>query len=376
LDLSSAFDTIDHELLLRRLHTDIHLGGFVLEWFTSYLSGRTQEVHIRQSRSDSTVLKYGVPQGSVLGPLLFSLYTRDLAQLIRSFCIEYHFFADDTELYSCLPLDQESALRAVDNVQNCCNDIKQWMTANKLKLNEQKTEVLVCGPPARRALVPVSSLSVGDASIPFASVVKTLGVFFDADLCLEQHVSHIVRTCFFYIRSLGKIRPYITKKAAASVAVSLVLSRIDYCNSLLVGLPQTQIKRIQSAQNAAARTVTKGRKGDHITPVLRELHWLPVQQRCEHKLLTLVQKCVNGEAPSYLSELVETYTPSRSLRSASRTLLRVPGPRDIKTKRYGQRAFRYNGPKLYNELPDSVKLKDSEISTFKSKLKTHLFHPV
>lgn len=371
LDLSSAFDTIDHDLLLGRLRSDIHLDGRVLDWFRSYLSGRTQEVYVGQSHSACATLKYGVPQGSVLGPLLFSLYTRDLANLIHSFCLDHHFFADDTELYSCLPVDEVSACKAIENVQNCCAAVKQWMATNKLKLNDSKTEVLVCGPPDRRDQVPVVSLTVGDASISFSESAKTLGVYFDATLSLEKHVSHVVKTCFYHIRCLSKIRPYITRKAAASIAVSLVLSRIDYCNSLLFGLPNAQIKRLQAAQNAAARIVTKSRCRDHVTPILKELHWLPVQQRCEHKLLSLVQKCLKGQAPAYLSELLQPYTPSRSLRSASRTLLRVPGPKDIKSKRFGQRTFRYSGPSLYNDLPEQVK--DLELASFKSKLKTYLF---
>ena len=110
---------------------------------------------------------------------------------------------------------------------------------NKLKLNEQKTGVLLCGPPSRRESVPVDSLLVGEASIPFSIVVKTLGVTLDAALSFDQHVSAVVRSCFFHVRSLSK--------AAKSIAVSLILSKLDYCNSLLAGLPQIQIKRLQAA---------------------------------------------------------------------------------------------------------------------------------
>ena len=194
----------------------------------------------------------------MLGPLLFSLYTRQLADLIDKFCIDYHFFADDSELYSCLPTEPESALSALRNVESCCRQIKIWMTKNKLKLTEQKTEVL-CGPSSRRETVP-DCLSVGEASIPFSNVVKTLGVTLDAELSMEQHVSAVVRSCFFHIGSLSKVRPHITYKAASSIAVCLILSKLDYCNSLLSGLPQKQIKRLQAVQNAAARTAMKCKK--------------------------------------------------------------------------------------------------------------------
>ena len=261
LDLSAAFDTLDHTLLLQRLHAEIGLDGSAFDWFSSYLSCRSQQVLVGHALSAETPLLCGVPQGSVLGPLLFSLYTRQLADLIDKFCIDYHFFADrDSELYSCLPTEPESALSALRNVESCCRQIKIWMTKNKLKLNEQKTEVLLCGPSSRRETVPVDCLSVGEASIPFSNVVKTLGVTLDAELSMERHVSSVVRSCFFHIRSLSKVRPYITYKAASSIAVCLILSKLDYCNSLLSGLPPKQIKRLQAVQNAAARTVMKCKK--------------------------------------------------------------------------------------------------------------------
>ena len=154
----------------------------------------------------------------------------------------------------------------------------------------KKTEVLLCGPSSRRETVPADCLSVGETSIPFLDVVKTLGLTLDAELSMEQHVSAVVRSCFFYIRSLRKVRPYITYKAASTIAVCLILSKLDYCNSIRSGLPPKQIKRLQAVQNAAARTVmkcknkNKTKNPDHITPILRQLHWLPIQKRICHKI--------------------------------------------------------------------------------------------
>ena len=125
LDLSAAFDTLDNALLLQRLHAEIGLDGSALDWFSSYLSCRSQQVLVGHALSAETPLLCGVPQGSVLGPLLFSLYSRQLADLIDKFCIDYHFFANDSELYSCLPTEHESALSsALRNVESCCRQIK------------------------------------------------------------------------------------------------------------------------------------------------------------------------------------------------------------------------------------------------------------
>jgi hypothetical protein len=372
LDLSAAFDTIDHDLLLKRLHVEIGLDSTVLSWFSSYLRGRVQQVLVGQSFSPQTPLLYGVPQGSVLGPLLFSLYTRQLAALLDSHNLGYHFFADDTELYSRIPTDPSLAHDAVSKVESCCDEIRAWMSKNRLKLNEDKTEALLCGPASRRDRIPFASVRVGDARIPFSDSVKTLGVVLDCDLSMHEQISKIVKTCFFHIRSLSKARPYLTQKAACHVAVSLILSKLDYCNSLLANLPQTEIKRLQAVQNAAARVVTKSKKSDHISPVLSKLHWLPVQERINHKVLSSTYRAVCDKLPPYLSELTPLYTPTRSLRSASKSLLDAPSARDIKTKRYGQRAFKFVAPTLWNSLPGSIREKKS-ISSFRTALKTYLF---
>ena len=220
----------------------------VLSWFSSYLPGRSQQIIFGHSQSVETSLVCGVPLGSVFGPLLLSLYTRQLAGLIEEFCIDYHCFADDSELYSHLLTKCESVLKAIKNVKSSCHEIKNWMLKNKPELNEQKTEVVLCGPPARRESVPVDSLLIGKVSIPFSSLQKTLGVNFDSDLSFDQHVSSVVRSCFFHVQSLSKVHSYLTHKAANSNAVPLILSKLDCCNHLLAGLPQTQIKHLQAAK--------------------------------------------------------------------------------------------------------------------------------
>ena len=255
---------------------------------------------MNQCFSAETHLLCGVPQGLVLRPILFSLYTKLLCDLISTFSVDHHFFADDSELYSKISVDPDVALAAIQNVEHCCWAVKKWMKSNKLKLNHQKTEVLLCGPSWRRQSCPRQSLKVGESEIIFSSSVKSLGVVLDCDLSFEQHISSVVKTCFFHIRALSKIRNYITHKSANTVAVSLVLSRLDYCNSLLAGLPQTQIKRLQAAQNAAARVVMRSRRSDHITPVLRDLHWLPVCDRIRHKVLSITFRAVNDSQPAYM----------------------------------------------------------------------------
>ena len=166
------------------------------------------------------------------------------------------------------------------------------------------------------------------------------------------------------------IRRYLDKFSVERLVHAFVSSRLDYCNSLLFGLPERDISKLQRVQNAAARLVVKCKKQDHMKPILRDLHWLPVQQRIWYKIALLTFKALHGMAPKYVSDLVEEYKPSRSLRSSSKFLLR---PQMLtKTKTYGDRAFATSAPHVWNKLPLSLRA-ISNPNIFKSRLKTHYF---
>ena len=168
---------------------------------------------------------------------------------------------------------------------------------------------------------------------------------------MTVHINQVVKNCNYYIRLLGKLRPLLTESAARSCALAFIMSRLDYCNSTLWGLPASQLNRLQKLQNSAARVVSRVKKSDHITPVLRDLHWLPVAQRIDHKVLSLTYASLHKIAPAYLQELAPSYTPSRSLRSASQARLRLPSTEGTMKKRYGARSFTNAAPVLWNALP-------------------------
>ena len=325
--------------------------------------------------SPETELLFGLPRGSVLGPLLFSMYTCQLARVIQKFMVKYHFFADDSQLYSCLPNDAPAALQALQNVESCCLAVKKWMQENKLKQNDGKTEVLVCGTKQRREKLPFKSVKVGDAVIPLSEEVVTLGVRLDAELSMKKQVSAIVQGCQYHIRRIGRIRNCLTFDAAKTAAVTLVGSKLDYCNSLLQGISKDQIKRLQVAQNTAARVVTRTKKRDHISPVLKNLHWLPVEQRIQHKVLSFAFQSVHNIGPEYLNEIISWYAPTRVLRSGSQMLLAIPSKKDAQKKTYGERSFSFTGPSLWEPIPLLLKHSTSKES-FKAKCKTYLFASV
>ena len=368
IDLSAAFDTVDHSILLEFLKDTIGVDGSAWNWFESYLSGRTQHVSIDNVLSDASELLYGVPQGSVMGPFKFCVYTLPLGAIIRYHGLQYSIYADDTQVY--LSFDLKDADNALQKLNACLSDIRSWMIKNKLKINDDKTEFLIIASPhSHKQLSDDHHLTVGNSSIAPSSSAKNLGVIFDDKMNMEKQVSNICKSANFQLRNIGAIRNCLNDKAASQLVHSLITSRLDYCNSLLGGISDTQIERLQRVQNNAARIVAKLKKYDHISPTLQSLHWLPVKYRIEFKTLLLTYRILNDSAPSYLKNLISPYQPSRPLRSGDKLLLSVPRS---KTKSYGDRCFSFRAPKTWNDLPLEIRSSQS-IDTFKSSVKTHLF---
>ena len=216
-----------------------------MEWFTSYLADRVQSVKIGNILSDPANLLYGVPQGSVLGPILFSMYTTPLSKLISSHnIIKYHFYADDTQLYVQLTPTNCNTTKA--SLQECLSDVQRWMNRNKLKLNPEKTDFIVFGNKSQRDMLsscfPVDIL--GNELSP-TDKVRNLGVVFDSDFSFSDHVVSVCRSCFMGIRDLRRIRRHLSRNMAVIVANALVSSRLDYCNSLFRSLSCRNIRRLQ-----------------------------------------------------------------------------------------------------------------------------------
>jgi len=198
---------------------------------------------------------------------------------------------------------------------------------------------------------------------------RNIGVTDNETLSFAEHIRSITKTAFWHLRNIYQIRHYLDTDSLLILVHAFITSKLDFCNSLLIGLPKCLLKRFQSVQNAAARLVSGSRKYDHISLVLHQLHWLPVDKRITYKILLMVFKCLHNLAPSYLSNLIIKYTPNRALRSSSKNLLVVPPSR---TKGYGDRAFSVCGPKLWNNLPESLR-RETKLEPFKKNLKTYLF---
>ena len=220
-----------------------------------------------------------------------------------------------------------------------------------------------------KALPASVSSTLGSITTNIKPSVRNLGVIFDSAFKFQQQVSAVVKKSFFHLRSLARVKPYLTQAALEQAIHAFVTSQLDYCNALYFGLETSQLRRLQLVQNAAARLLTSTKKREHISPVLASLHWLPIRYRIDFKLLLTVYKALHGLAPPYLSDLLLPHKPSRALRSADHLLLVVPRAR-LRTR--GDRAFAVAAPKLWNSLPIIVREAGS-VDSFKSRLKTHLY---
>ena len=234
LDFTSAFDTIDHTILVHRLHTDFGFTDTVLQWFSSYLTDRTHYVSLCNHCSDFAPVHSGVPQRSVLCPMLFTMYIKPFSAITDSHSIIHHSFADDLKLQMSAPPDRISEL--LHSIQSCISDVKAWATANMLKLNDSKTELMLVTSNRTKHLynLPIS-ITMVNAQITFKQSVTNLGFTLDCHLTMNAHVSNIARTCYFELRRLASIRRFLTSTATATLVSAFILSRIDYCNSLLFG---------------------------------------------------------------------------------------------------------------------------------------------
>ena len=307
LDLSAAFDTIDHSILVKRLATTFGLSGVVLDWFKSYLLDRSQSVYVDGVKSPNFPLQFGVPQGSVLGPILYTLYTQPLGSLIRKHDVNYHMYADDTQLYKSLPSHADVSL--LSTMELCINDVGNWMINNKLKLNKDKTEVLLCDPKKLCTSMP-NHISIDNEKILFSTKAKNLGVVFDNMLSMDLHINHVSRMLYCELRRIGQMSGFLNETSMKTLMSAFLLSRLDYCNALFINLSEENLDKLQRCQNQAAKMVLKKKKRDHVTPLLIKLHWLPIRARIIYKTALFCFYCICSKAPSYLTNLTEVHNPS------------------------------------------------------------------
>ena len=362
IDLSAAFDTVDIDLLLDILEKDIGIKGTALKWFRSFLTGRTQRVQIENSLSDILPVLFGVPQGSVLGPVLFNIYSSSLSYAINSFGFNTSGYADDNNAYQTFALSFQLNIIS-QQLPKLLDLINDWMNLFFLKMNPDKTEIIMLLPQQLKDVHTINGCIFSDNScIRFSEFVKNLGYTLDKHLNMDIQVNNVVSHCYKLISDIGKVRRFLSDKHTKLLVQSLISSRLDYCNSLYYGINKSEINKLQKIQNAAARLVCKRKKYESISDYLKELHWLRVEARIIFKVLVLVYKCLHDMAPQCIISLIDT-------RDDDNYLLVL---RNFQSN-HARKSFSYNAPRLWNNLPDNIR-QSPTISKFKSQTKYLLFN--
>jgi hypothetical protein len=308
---SAAFDTIDHAILLDRLTARFVFTGCVLAWFESYLFNRRQSVSVKGKSSRSVFLPFGVPQGSVLGPILYTLYNSPLHEIASAHEISDQYCADDEQLYcSFRPTTQGSEQRlAFSALSNCVLDTKEWASDHRLKFNDDKTDAMVIPAKIIRKdsttkIDPITiPLIVGEVTFFPSTKIRNRGVILDSHLIMEPQISNIRRKAFYHLGRLEKIKKFCSRSALTRLIHAFVTSQLDYGNALLIGLPKKSLVFLQRVKNAAAGVIVGIWKLNPVKPYLKALHWLLIEQRIEFKIAVFTYYCLNRHA-KYLQDLL------------------------------------------------------------------------
>ena len=363
LDLSAAFDTVDHKVLLNILQHKFHITGSALSWFKAFLSGRTQCVKIGDSFSSFLPVLFGVPQGSILGPLLFNLYCSSLPDVFSNAGFDSMGYADDNLGFRVFPAYSKLSTLFSD-VPSCLSSISKWTNTHFLKLNESKTNVMVFGNKSFKQSLNLSCCLDSSSTLrPLSHSTKLLGAHIDDALSFDVHVSKTVSSSLLFLKNARSIRKYLTVEAASTLIHSVITSKLDQCNSLFFEISSSNLTKLQRIQNFALRTVLNLPSRSHISHRFQDLHWLTVDQRIHFKLLTITFKCIHCLAPSPLATKINISCPLDMLLDSSRF---------YPSSTLGKKAFSYSAPRCWNALPRSLRIIPT-LDTFKSQLKHFLF---
>jgi hypothetical protein len=301
----------------------------------------------------------------ILGPVEFIAYTEDVVDVYNRHQIAHHMFADDQQLHMHTTISSTAAVKG--RLLACINDVRMWCAARRLQLNADKTELIWFGSHTELKKLSTAdrSLIVDGTPLQPSEVIRDLGVLFDSEMTMTPHISKLTSVCYDHLRHIRQLRRHVDQPVLVQLASALILSRLDYCNVVLSGLPASTIAPLQRAQNAAAWLVFGLRPRDHVTPALIQLHWLPVAFRIGFKTAVFLYMVHTNHSPAYISQVLSTAAsnPSRqSLRSANSTDYLMPRT----PTKFGERAFSVSGPAIWNSLPESLR-SSSNINIFKSR---------
>ena len=296
LDLSADFDTLDHQILLSRLNSVLGIQSTALQWFQSYLSDRYQSTSVNNSSSSPSQLMYGVPQGSVLGPIFFVLYTTPLSDIKANHSVNHQLFADDTQLQKSIPLSEVTNL--IKELNACTDDIKTRMMENQLKLNDNKTEAPLF--PFSSSLKPSTvslpdSITLGSHKIPFSDSARNLGFILDSQLSMKKYIIKICQTAYFELKHTSSIHRFLTEDTTKTLlpisSHGLTTATVSSWVHLILSSNLYRKFRALLQDLFSWHPITT-------TPLLEKLHWLPISECIKYKVTCMCFSAINGSGPA------------------------------------------------------------------------------
>ena len=362
LDLSKAFDSVHHRILMTKL-AKVNIDSF---WFENYLCGRIQTVKVGSTSSSPREVTFGVPQGSVLGPLLFLIYINDLPQFIRD-CLLV-LYADDTQILISGDIDKIQEL--LKKAENILISAKHFFNSNGLLLNENKTKFIIFGSNQYLSRIPEqTSINFNNVILTVSQKAKNVGVVMDSGMTFNFHIDELQRKVNRTLIYLNRVWERFEQESRTMVVQSLVLSVLNYCHSVWGSTNKTQMSRVKRLQNFAARVAVGGvKKHDHVTPLFDRLGWLRMDAKFVFDICLLVFKIKNKILPEWLF-LLPTVNQMRidTINTRHQNSYYVPRTStDI-----GARALTISGPRLWNVLPTDIK-QCQNMLLFKSRLLKYL----
>lgn len=362
IDLSKAFDFVDRYLLLDKLY-NIGLSLNAVQWFSSYLHNRKQCVVLNGYQSDFLTQQCGVPQGSTLGPLLFSIYVNNLPTSLTK--CRAQLYADDTVIYT----SQSDITQIQSSLQSDFISVQEWLSCNKLLLNKSKSYIMIFGTRQKLKSIPGSCVINCNDGSPLHKVdtFKYLGVWLDSELTFKSHINHLLRKVNFGISMLFRSRTCFSFNVRKKLATQLILPIIDYCDVIYQSAHKSDLALLNIAYNRLCRFVLGCPFLTHHCTMYTRLNWPTLNMRRHMHWLQLIYKCIYFNYPSYLQQYLIPYTTSYHIRHSSQPFFSVPNV----IKSFGRRAFMFKAPADWNNLPANIR-SSSSLGIFKHALSSHL----
>lgn len=345
IDLKRAFEVVNRDILLRKLER-YGLKGIVIKWFMSYLNNRTQRVKFNGILSDPINVKVGVPQGSVLGPLLFLFYINDIINELNEKC-EIRLFADDMLIYT----TGYSTVEISNNLNEQLGSVEKWLKINKLKVNVSKTKVMLMRGIRKKVNQNNLKIKLENIELEVVNEIKYLGVIIDKNLNFMEHVSYIGKKIGSKLGVLRRVGVNLTPYMRCVVYKVIVAPLFEYCSTVLLSVSETNLQYLQKLQNRGMRIILRCNNRAKIKDMMEALRFMSVKERMEYNVCILVYKMINGQCPNYLVNRVEIVGKEMESKTRQKGNIYIT---KCKT-REEQRSLLHDGFKMYNELPNRIK---------------------